>query len=58
MERFWDAYENPMEIFFKVFYGSYLKVNNQPEGMRSYTYVVGLLVNYSKMEKGKVEKSK
>lgn len=51
MERFWEAYENPMEIFFKVFYGSYLKVNNQPEGMRSYTYVVGLLVNYSKMEK-------
>ncbi|HLU80489.1 MAG TPA: DUF3810 domain-containing protein [Flavobacteriaceae bacterium] len=50
MEQFWEAYENPMEIFFKVFYGSYLKVNNQPEGMRSYTYVVGLLVNYAKMK--------
>lgn len=43
---FWEKYENPLEPFFKLFYGNYLKVNQQPEGMRSYHYVVGLLVNY------------
>lgn len=43
---FWESYENPLEPFFKIFYGNYLKVNQQPEGMRSYHYVVGLLVNY------------
>ncbi|HLS29859.1 MAG TPA: DUF3810 domain-containing protein [Flavobacteriaceae bacterium] len=43
---FWEKYENPLEPFFKLFYGNYLKVNQQPEGMQSYHYVVGLLVNY------------
>lgn len=53
MEQFWASYENQLEPFFKIFYGSYLKVNNQPEGMKTYKYVVGLLVNYSKMERNK-----
>lgn len=43
---FWEKYENPMEPFFKLFYTNYLKANNQPEGMQSYSYVVALLVNY------------
>lgn len=43
---FWDRYKNPLEPFFKIFYTHYLKINNQPEGMKSYSYVVALLVNY------------
>lgn len=50
VHEFWEAHENPFEPFFKLFYGRYLKINNQPEGMRSYNYVVGLLVNYYKDE--------
>ena len=43
---FWDSYENPLEPILEVVYGNYLKVNNQPSGMQSYSYVVALLVNY------------
>lgn len=46
VRRFWQQYQNPLEPFFKLFYGHYLKANNQPEGMQSYNYVVALLVNY------------
>ena len=43
---FWLKYDNPAEPYFKGFYSEFLKVNNQAEGMRSYSYVVALLVNY------------
>lgn len=43
---FWDAHQNPAEPFFKSFYGSFLKANQQSKGMESYSYVVALLVNY------------
>ena len=43
---FWEAHENPAEPIFKLFYGNYLKANNQTKGMNSYSYVVALLVNY------------
>jgi hypothetical protein len=43
---FWDAYENPSEIFFKNTYSGFLKANNQTGGIDSYSYVVALLVNY------------
>lgn len=46
MQAFWKAHRNPLEPFFKLFYGSYLQVNNQPDGLKSYSYVVALLVNY------------
>ena len=45
---FWLSYENPLEPFFKSTYDSYLKANNQPDGMETYSYVVALLVNYFK----------
>ncbi|RZS93248.1 DUF3810 domain-containing protein [Aquimarina brevivitae] len=45
---FWLSYENPLEPLFKSTYNSYLKANNQPEGMETYSYVVALLVNYFK----------
>ena len=44
--EFWEAHENPLEPFFKLFYGHFLKANNQHRGMESYSYVVALLVNY------------
>ena len=44
--EFWEAHENPLEPLFKIFYGNFLKVNNQTKGMESYSYVVALLVNY------------
>lgn len=47
---FHKNYRNPLEPFFKLFYGGYLRANNQPEGMRSYDYVVALLVNYNQKE--------
>lgn len=43
---FWEAHQNPLEPFFKVFYNGFLKANNQEKGMESYSYVVALLVNY------------
>jgi hypothetical protein len=48
--KFWEAHENPFEPFFKLFYGNFLKANNQPKGMESYSYVVALLVNYLETE--------
>ncbi|WP_242203697.1 DUF3810 domain-containing protein [Aestuariivivens insulae] len=44
--EFWEAHENPLEPIFKMFYGNFLKANNQSKGMESYSYVVALLVNY------------
>ncbi|EZH73267.1 amino acid permease [Aquimarina atlantica] len=48
VNEFWESYENPLEPIFKSTYDSYLKANNQPDGMETYSYVVALLVNYYK----------
>jgi hypothetical protein len=48
--EFWEAYDNPLEPFFKGFYSHFLKANNQIKGMESYSYVVALLVNYFEKE--------
>jgi hypothetical protein len=45
---FWDRMDNPLEPVFKLFYSNYLKANNQPAGLKSYNYMVALLVNYNK----------
>ncbi len=45
---FWEQYQNPLEPIFKSTYDSYLKANNQPKGIETYSYVVALLVNYLK----------
>lgn len=45
---FWNGYENPLEPIFKTTYDGFLKTNNQAGGMKSYSYVVALLVNYHK----------
>ncbi|MDN3594725.1 DUF3810 domain-containing protein [Zunongwangia endophytica] len=46
VEDFWLEHQNPLEPFFQTFYNHFLIVNNQEEGLRSYSYVVALLVNY------------
>jgi hypothetical protein len=45
---FWEAHKNPLEPVFKSIFNSFLKVNNQADGIESYSKVVALLVNYHK----------
>lgn len=46
LEAFWTQYENPMEPYFKKAFNTFLKANNQAEGIRSYNRIVSLLVAY------------
>ncbi len=48
MNDFWNRYENPMEPVFKSVFNSFLKANNQTQGIKSYNAVVSLLVAYHK----------
>ena len=43
---FWKAYKNPLEPVFKSMFNSFLKANNQKQGIKSYNFVVSLLVAY------------
>ncbi len=43
---FWDRYKNPTEPLFHKTYDTFLQANSQKDGMKSYSYVVALLVNY------------
>jgi len=45
---FWKKYENPAEPAFKSSFNTFLKANNQKDGIKSYNYVVALLINYHK----------
>ncbi|HLV63061.1 DUF3810 family protein, partial [Galbibacter sp.] len=38
------------EPYFKKTFNSFLKANNQKKGIKSYSYVVALLVNYHKAQ--------
>lgn len=44
---FWNTHENPLEPVFKKSFDTFLKANNQSKGIKSYSYVVALLVNYN-----------
>jgi hypothetical protein len=44
--EFWSEYENPLEPFFKKSYSVYLKINRQKSGIKSYSYMVDLLIHY------------
>jgi len=46
--NFWSKYENKAEPAFKNTFNTFLKANNQSEGIKSYDHVVALLVNYYK----------
>lgn len=48
MALFWERYENPMEPVFKSIFNSFLKANNQTQGIQSYNGVVSLLIAYHK----------
>lgn len=48
VQLFWEKHRGPAEFVMKTIYGNYLKVNKQPGGLKSYSYVVALLVNYNK----------
>ena len=48
LRDFWEKYENPMEPIFKSVFNTFLKVNNQKDGIKSYNAVVGLIINYRK----------
>lgn len=48
LRDFWEKYENPLEPLFKSVFNTFLKVNNQKDGIKSYNSVVGLIVNYQK----------
>ncbi|NND80507.1 MAG: DUF3810 domain-containing protein, partial [Maribacter sp.] len=48
MADFWQSFENPLEPIFKSIFDTFLKANNQPKGIKSYSAVVSLLVTYHK----------
>jgi len=46
LQDFRDAYENPLEPIFTSIFSTFLKANNQADGVQSYSRVVHLLVGY------------
>jgi len=44
LRLFWQQYEGVIEDISQATYNQYLKANNQPDGMQTYSYVVALLV--------------
>jgi hypothetical protein len=48
-EDFWEQYQTPIEIGFHAFYDRFLKINQQKDGMDSYSKFVNLMVNYYKV---------
>lgn len=47
-EDFWKQYQTPIEMGFHAFYDRFLKINQQKDGMDSYSKFVNLMVNYYK----------
>ncbi|HSD07522.1 DUF3810 domain-containing protein [Flavobacterium sp.] len=45
-EDFWEEYQTPIETGFHAFYDRFLKINQQKDGMDSYSKFVNLMVNY------------
>ncbi len=45
-DDFWKAYETPIETGFHLFYDTFLKWNQQKDGMEGYSKFVNLMVNY------------
>lgn len=46
--RFLLRYKNPLEPLITALYGNYLKANNQPQGIKTYSRVVAWLIAYQK----------
>jgi len=47
-KQFWEAHQSPFEVLFRVFYDNFLKLNNQTDGLETYSKYVGLLISYEK----------
>lgn len=47
-DQFWKSYQTPIETGFHLFYDSFLKWNQQKDGMEGYSKLVNLLVNFYK----------
>jgi Protein of unknown function (DUF3810) len=47
-QDFWKQYETPIEKGFKIFYDNFLKINQQKDGLESYSKFVDLMVNFYK----------
>lgn len=47
IENFWLRYDNKSEAYFKAFYEGYLRMNNQEDGLRSYSKMTDLLMAYT-----------
>lgn len=45
-EDFWESHQTFIDTVFKVFYDNFLKMNQQKDGLESYSKFVDLLVNY------------
>ncbi|MBV1888056.1 MAG: DUF3810 domain-containing protein [Urechidicola sp.] len=45
--EFWNSYQNPFEVYFKKLFNQFLKANKQPEGIKSYNKMIGMLLNYN-----------
>lgn len=45
---FWDSYQTPIDTLFHYFYDNFLKINQQKDGLESYSKFVGLMIGYYK----------
>lgn len=48
-EQFWEKYHTPIDTVFEIFYDSFLKANQQQDGLESYSKFVGLMIGYEKI---------
>ncbi len=46
--EFWNSYKNPIEPYTKMLFDQFLKANKQKDGIKSYSKMVGMLINYNK----------
>ncbi|MDQ3290916.1 MAG: DUF3810 domain-containing protein [Bacteroidota bacterium] len=42
--RYWESFQNPIEVFSEWFYDLFLKANDQKDGIKSYSKVIELLM--------------
>ena len=51
IQAFYSRYSNPLEPLLSDLYGQYLKANEQPGGLKSYSQVISMLVAYQRRYK-------
>jgi len=44
--EYWERYQNQLGYLSGMFYDRFLKINNQPEGLRTYNRMINLTVSY------------